>query len=514
MGTFERLVSGDQDKLVDEPASKAKTDEGVRPVANLAAPPSLGKRDRPAWIVLGLFLGYAYYNTLRGAFPIQMRKIASDLNIPVDRIGLPNSAFSAAYGVGKFFGSILTDYLPCAECHTLGIVLCGLNVAGVGLCRGISSIAAVWSLQGALQAFGWPFLSRVLLDKLPKDQCAKYWGLLSMAGNVGNMVAPYGTVLATRLGMSWRSTLRSFGAISALVALVVHTMLRRGGASGSSQRPAASLTDSAGADQVKKPMAQEPKMSLAASMATVFRSPALWAIFLCNSLSFGSSKCMKEWGAMYLRGTGVASSDLQSATLLFWAEIGGSLGAALSGVISSKLGGRHALTCLLSAWLGFVSTGLLTLRSYRWNGQGSGPMPFVVACALQACSLAGINGVRTLAGLHLAEVAKHAGSQLGLANGFGELIGQIGSVLSGLPVGAIVARATASATASGSAEHAARVGWAAVPALLTAACGGMAVLNLALLPQEKRRLQPSLKGSAGEDEDEDVQGVPNKLKGA
>jgi len=179
---------------------------------------------------------------------------------------------------------------------------------------------------------------------------------------------------------------------------------------------------------------------------------------------------------------------MQSATLLFWAEVGGSLGAAFSGVASFGLGGRHALTCLLSACLGAVSTAVLALKSYRWKGQGSGPLPFGLACALQACSLAGINGVRTLAGLHLADVAAHA-TQLGLANGFAELIGQVGSVLSGMPVGALVARAAAMATASGSSEeHAARVGWAAVPALLTVASGGMAALNLALLPQENRRI--------------------------
>ena len=34
---------------------------------------------------------------------------------------------------------------------------------------------------------------------------------------------------------------------------------------------------------------------------------------------------------MYLRGTGLAATDMQTATLLFWAEIGGSLGAAFSG---------------------------------------------------------------------------------------------------------------------------------------------------------------------------------------
>eukprot|EP00931_Biecheleriopsis_adriatica_P117536 TRINITY_DN93041_c0_g1_i1.p1 TRINITY_DN93041_c0_g1~~TRINITY_DN93041_c0_g1_i1.p1 ORF type:complete len:541 (+),score=77.63 TRINITY_DN93041_c0_g1_i1:113-1735(+) len=485
---FVRIVSCESEKNAEEQSEGA-----VRPLdidSDINGDlPAQARNERPACMIVGLFVGYAYYNTLRGAFPLQMRSIAKELNIPVARIGLPNSVFSAAYGIGKFFGSILTDYLPCAECHTLGILLCGLDVAAVGLCRGITSIAAVWGLQGALQAFGWPFLSRILINKLSKEQCAKYWGILSMAGSMGSMLAPYGTVMASRLGMSWRATLRSFGFSAALVALFVQAMLLRGGAT--VRRKKAPLTDTPAnlSTNAKTEQATQSQTNLLPRIASVLSSPAMLAIFLCNSLSFGASKCTKEWGSMYLRGTQLATSEMQSATLLFWAEIGASVGAALSGVMSLSLGGRHALTCLLSALLGAVSTSILALKSYRWQGQGRSPLPFGVACALQACSLAGINGVRTLAGLHLAEVATHAGAQLGLANGFAEMIGQVGSVLSGLPVGALVARATASRTASGAgAEEAARVGWAAVPALLTLACGSMAALNLALLPQESRRL--------------------------
>lgn len=215
---------------------------------------------------------------------------------------------------------------------------------------------------------------------------------------------------------------------------------------------------------------------------------------------------------MYLRGTGLAATELQTATLLFWAEIGGSLGAAFSGVVSLSLGGRHALTCLLSALLGLASTSVLALKTFAWRGRGSGPLSFPAACALQACSLAGINGVRTLSGLHLFEVARHHGLQLGPANGLAELIGQVGSVLSGLPVGAAVGRATAAATAAGfSDDRATRAGWAAVPGILTLACGGMSMMNLALLPCERSRLASSTCERVEATEDEEV---TDKLKGA
>mmetsp|Transcript_135232 Transcript_135232/g.432309 ORF Transcript_135232/g.432309 Transcript_135232/m.432309 type:complete len:201 (+) Transcript_135232:302-904(+) len=123
---------------------------------------------------------------MRGTFPLQMFTIATELDIPMNRIGVPNSSFSAAYGVAKFFGSVATDYLPCAECHALGILLSGLDVAALSLCSGLGGFTWLWSLQ----AFGWPFLARMVVTEMPEAARAKYWGALSMAGSVGVVVAP------------------------------------------------------------------------------------------------------------------------------------------------------------------------------------------------------------------------------------------------------------------------------------------------------------------------------------
>jgi sugar phosphate permease len=245
------------------------------------------QKEKSLLIVIGLFLAYGYYNTLRGAFPLQMRNVAKELNIPVARIGLPSSVFSAFYGIGKFYGSILTDYLPCAECHTLGVLLCGLNLAAVGMCRDISSISAMWGLQGLLQALGWPFLSRIVFDKLAKEDRAKYWGVLSMAGSVGSMLAPYSAVLANTMGLSWRGALRMMGASSALVTLLVHAILKRGGAHSRPQLTNRATPELKNDDGQEKKSTQQPQ----SSWLKVLRNPVLLSLMLCNSLSFGASKC-------------------------------------------------------------------------------------------------------------------------------------------------------------------------------------------------------------------------------
>mmetsp|Transcript_35357 Transcript_35357/g.101535 ORF Transcript_35357/g.101535 Transcript_35357/m.101535 type:complete len:501 (-) Transcript_35357:157-1659(-) len=439
-------------------------------------------------VVVGLFMGYGYYNTMRGTLPQQMRHIAKDLDIPLDRVGLPSSMFSAAYGIGKFSTSVLSDFVPCGEFHALGIFLSGLAVASLGLCSELSSLAWLWGLQGLVQAFGWPFLARVVVTELPESSRAKYWGVLSMAGNIGNMLTPYGMVLAAYCGLTWRGAFLGAGCSAAVVSLLVAWLLCGGRQSG---------TDSRAAPPCGPATPAAPSRSVSSTLATsalaVWSSPVLLVCMACNMLSFGSSKCIKEWGAVYLRSTGLAASDMQTATLFFWAEVGGSCGAFLSGFLSTRLGGRHALTCVLSATLGFTSLGALAWFSYlamKAGGAGA-PLPFFAACLLQALGMAGVSGVRTLAGLHGAELASRSG-MVGMANGWMEMVGQVGSVLSGQPLGALAAHVAIGAAANGAGASSkaslmdAPAGGVAILATLTLASVAMALLNASLLPQEAR----------------------------
>eukprot|EP00931_Biecheleriopsis_adriatica_P074511 TRINITY_DN48549_c0_g1_i1.p1 TRINITY_DN48549_c0_g1~~TRINITY_DN48549_c0_g1_i1.p1 ORF type:complete len:458 (+),score=71.43 TRINITY_DN48549_c0_g1_i1:75-1448(+) len=433
-------------------------------------------------IIIGLFVGYGYFNTMRGTFPQQMRAVAHEMEIPFESIGLPNSLFSAAYGIGKFLTSICSDYVPCAEFHALGLFLSGLAVCALGTCTDFSSMAVLWGLQGILQAFGWPLLARVVVAELPEKQRAKYWGTLSMAGNLGSMLTPYGMVLAKHSDFSWRGAFFAAGFSGIIVSFVVWWLLCCGQRSSREVSPC-DITDSS-----KQRDKVQPIPSSAFGMLA---SPSLLVLMVCNMLSFGSSKCIKEWGVVYLRSTQLASSDLQVATLMFWSEVGGSCGAFLSGIVSTRLGGRHALTCMLSAVMSSAALGALVwfcagaLNNERGKMVGS-PIPFTVACALQTLSLAGINGVRTLAGLHGAEIASRLG-RVGMANAWLEAVGQVGSVLAGQPLGAVAA-AVSAAVDGNSADLDSASGGIAIMSMLGLASVSMVLLNVALLPHEASRL--------------------------
>eukprot|EP00405_Crypthecodinium_cohnii_P009134 CAMPEP_0206436672 /NCGR_PEP_ID=MMETSP0324_2-20121206/10615_1 /ASSEMBLY_ACC=CAM_ASM_000836 /TAXON_ID=2866 /ORGANISM="Crypthecodinium cohnii, Strain Seligo" /LENGTH=443 /DNA_ID=CAMNT_0053903867 /DNA_START=315 /DNA_END=1646 /DNA_ORIENTATION=+ len=441
---------------------------------------------------------------MRGVFPQQMRSIAKEMDVPLERIGLPNSMFSASYGIGKFFTSLASDYVPCSEFHALGLMLSGVAVAALGFCPGFGALAVLWGLQGIVQAFGWPFVGRIVVTKLPAADRAKYWGLLSMACNVGNMLAPYGIVAAGAVGLSWRGSFIAAGVSAVVVSAIVWWLLCCGSA-GALQSietiPESSAAE--GEDDLKKAKKHEddskPKMSSWAG------SLAMLSLMGCNMLSFGSSKCIKEWAPVYLRNTGLASSELEVATLIFWSEVGGSAGAVAGGFVSSRLGGRHSLTCVLSALI--ASSSLGTLLWCCWasalDPARAAPMSFPVACALQALALAGVNGVRTLAGLHGAELAAFLGRRVGATNAWLEAVGQIGSVCAGQPLGALAAFAVSTLVAhssffippssSGQTGLDSPIAGTTIIGVLTIASVIMVMLNVALLPQEALRLSHKAK---------------------
>lgn len=450
----------------------------VKPIVLVSAE---DQRRRQFWIIIALFLGYGYFNTMRGVFPQQMRTIALDMNISMDRIGLPNSLFSAAYGFGKFFTSMASDYVPCAEFHAFGLFLSGLAVAALGACSDFNSIAWLWGLQGLLQAFGWPLLARVVVTELPEESRAQYWGILSMAGNVGNMLAPYGMVVAAYCGLSWRGAFMGAGASAVVMSVIVWRLL----CGGRSRGEAAAILGTAHSSQGEAKRSQNP--------CQIFASPVILALMLCNMLSFGSSKCTKEWGGIYMRSTHLAASNMEVATLMFWSEVGGSVGAVGSGFISAKLGGRHGLTCMMSALLASASLGVLVMSTMGVGAFAHFPLPFGVACVLQAASLAGINGVRTLAGLHGAEVASRFG-KVGMTNAWLEGVGQMGSVLAGQPLGAVSAYVSTLVDGEHKSSLDSSAGGVTFLVALCAASVIMALLNFCLLPQEERRVgQKTLK---------------------
>ena len=100
-------------------------------------------------------------------------------------------------------------------------VCCGLSAALMGLASGVGSMTALWTLQALLQGVGWPTAAKLLLDGVPPAELGYYWGLISVAGNVGQSFAPLAmALLCERLDAGWELIFFAAGGAQADLALL------------------------------------------------------------------------------------------------------------------------------------------------------------------------------------------------------------------------------------------------------------------------------------------------------
>jgi len=445
---------------------------------SLAVSPAENRKEEPQvntlTVIAGLFLGYASYTAMRKVYPQQMASIAQDVGIPLAQLGLPNSVFAATYGVAKFFGALASDHVPCAKFHALGVLLCGLCCAALSICSSLCTFSFLWGLQGVLQGFGWPTLMNIVVSDLPPMVRTKYWGLLSAASSVGQTVGPYAMARAEQAGMSWRAVNCMIGCSVAALSVPVWLLLRSGGTGSTSAKQNCQASQS-------KAQAAGTKSSL----ATVFCSPAILILIVCNFLCNFVLKSTSEWGLIFLQSTRLASTQIDATKMLLCAEVGGGCGALTSGYFSAQLGGRHGFAT-------FLLTVLLTtaLAATWWCAYIDAPVPFVALCALHAVSGFAMRGMGSLLGLHAATVSAASGA-LGMATGIVDIVGQFGAVMAGQPIGAFAASSSkvdGRSAIEGNAEM-----WVTVMGLIAVASAALAALHIPLLPLEQRRMMEKTK---------------------
>ena len=77
---------------------------------------------------------------------------------------------------------------------------------------------------------GWPTASRLLLDRVKPSQLGWYWGLISLAGNVGASVAPIAMALLCDYyaEQGWKAIFFAGGGAAVLIGLAVDLVLQMG----------------------------------------------------------------------------------------------------------------------------------------------------------------------------------------------------------------------------------------------------------------------------------------------
>ncbi len=172
--------------------------------------PRLGLAVAPL-LTLALLIQYIDRGNIATAAPLIQR----DLNINTAEIGLLISAFYWTYTPSQLLMGWLTHRLNAYRTLALGLVLWSAATIGTAFAGGFAVILALRLLLGIGESAFFPCSSRLLAQHLPSSRLGAANGLIGMGLAIGPAVGTWvgGNLMAIS---GWRASFLVFGALSLL----------------------------------------------------------------------------------------------------------------------------------------------------------------------------------------------------------------------------------------------------------------------------------------------------------
>ena len=102
-------------------------------------------------LVFGLFAGYGFYSLLRKSFSISVPFMRTSLGLSKADVGNIATSFSVAYGISKFIGGVVSDFLPPDVLFATGLFLAALSNLLFSFSTSTSVLCVLWFLNGTVQ---------------------------------------------------------------------------------------------------------------------------------------------------------------------------------------------------------------------------------------------------------------------------------------------------------------------------------------------------------------------------
>lgn len=102
-------------------------------------------------LTFGLFFGYGIYSLLRKSFSVSVPFMRSTLGLTKSDVGNIATSFSISYGISKFVGGVVSDFLPPDILFSVGLFLAGLSNLLFSYSSQTTVLCALWFLNGIVQ---------------------------------------------------------------------------------------------------------------------------------------------------------------------------------------------------------------------------------------------------------------------------------------------------------------------------------------------------------------------------
>ena len=433
-----------------------------------------------------LTIGYATYSASRRSLPVAMPFLLSNSSagpgLTNVELGMLSSSFSIAYGLSKFFGGVLSDFVSCRALFTGGLLLAGIcNALFAMPSSNFALLCFCWGMNGAVQGVGWPSLSKILLATWSKENRGLVWSLATASGNAGTTFGPVVMALAVERTGSWTSAFNVAAIAAGTVGVFCGLVLKDTTATNEVAKPAigneGKPTSKASAGEEKGEKGTRTKTAF--TTIVIFRW-SFWVICVADAGVYLVLKGISDWAVLLLvqrAGMGVPAATAAAV----WYEFGGMLGTLSAGPFSDRLGNRNAASSAFSIGLATAIAGLWLVTAEMTKS----PNP-VALYGLLAWAGACANGPKTLCGMAVRERQREAAGTAGGALG---LVGQLGASLAGFPVGVLLSAVPAAGGAGrggefGQGASANKESWGHVLLFFCATAALVAVLFAMLAAEE------------------------------
>ena len=102
-------------------------------------------------LTFGLFLGYGLYSLLRKSYSVALPLMRTTLSLSKTDVGNIATSFSVAYGISKFIGGVVSDFLPPEAMFAIGLFLTALSNVFFSLSTSTTVLCIFWFFNGTVQ---------------------------------------------------------------------------------------------------------------------------------------------------------------------------------------------------------------------------------------------------------------------------------------------------------------------------------------------------------------------------
>lgn len=315
-----------------------------------------GKLTGAQWRTLGLlFSGYMGYYFCRANLavvsPLLQQESAGALT--EQDIGILVSAGILSYFLGKLTTGPIGDLVDGKRMFLGGMVLSAGFSVGCGAGTGFFSLLCFWIGNRFVQSMGWSGLVKIASRWFPPTHYGMVFGVLSLSYQFGDSVAKFCLGSLLQEGWSWRGNFLISAGLLALVAVVIHRLLRTSPLEVGGAEPEVNPANAYGV------RGQESRAeNLGELLGPLMQRPAFWLVCLMSGGLTFIRETLNFWTPTYLSQVLHLEAGRASQYSAFLPLFGG-VAAVLAGMGGDRwLQGRRGLlmALLLAALIAVLGT--------------------------------------------------------------------------------------------------------------------------------------------------------------